>query len=66
MNTNVINNYSKLKPSLFFLPALLLITIVLLLHHQGSLTAGNYIQIQKDSFFFINYHLGQFPNIQYN
>ncbi|MEO5593516.1 MAG: phosphatase PAP2 family protein [Chitinophagaceae bacterium] len=66
MNTNVINNYSKLKPSLFFLPIFLLLTIVLFLYHQDSLNALNYIQIQKDSFFFINYNLGQFPNIQYN
>ena len=66
MNTNVINNYSKLKPSLFFLPTFLLITIVLFLYNQDSLDAYKYIQIQKDSFFFINYHLGQFPNIQYN
>ena len=66
MNTNVINNYSKLKPSLFFFPTFLLITIVLFLYNQDSLDAYKYIQIQKDSFFFINYHLGQFPNIQYN
>jgi len=66
MNTNVINNYSKLKPSLFFLPILLLITIVLFLYYQDSLDAYKYVQIQKDSFFFINYNLGQFPNILYN
>ena len=66
MNTSVINNYSKLKPSLFFLPALLLITIVLFLYNYDSLHAYKYVQIQKNSFFFINYHLGQFPNILYN
>src|ERR1700712_4467918 len=66
MNTSVINNYSKLKPSLFFLPALLLITIVLFLYNHDSLHAYKYVQIQKNSFFFINYHLGQFPNVLYN
>ena len=66
MNANVINNYSKLKPALFFLPVFLLSAIVLFLHSQDSLHAYKYIQLQKDSFFFINYNLGQFPNITYN
>ena len=66
INTKAITNYSKLKPSLFFLPALLLITIVLFLYNYDSLHAYKYVQIQKNSFFFINYHLGQFPNILYN
>ena len=66
MNTNVINNYSKLKPSLFFLPVLLLLAIVLFLYAQGSLSATKYVEIQRNSFFFINHHLGQFPNLLYN
>ncbi len=66
MNTNVTINYSKLKPSLFFLPLFLLLTIVLVLYSQGSLTAYHYIQIQKNSFFFINHQLGQYPTIEYN
>lgn len=66
MNANVINNYSKLKPSLFFLPIFLLSAIVLFLYSQDSLHAYKYIQLQKASFFFINYNLGQFPNIIYN
>src|SRR5258708_6083364 len=66
MNENVINNYSKLRPSLFFLPVFLLSAIVLFLHYQDSLQAYKYIQLQKNSFFFINYNLGQFPNVIYN
>lgn len=66
MNTNVINNYSKLKLSLFYLPLFLLIAIVLFLYSQDSLSTFKYIQIQKDCFFFINHHLGQYPNIEYN
>jgi membrane-associated phospholipid phosphatase len=66
MNANVINNYSKLKPSLFLLPILLLIAILLFLYNHDSLHAYKYVQLQKDSFFFINYNLGQFPNIIYN
>jgi len=37
MNTIVINNYAKLKLSLFFLPTIFLITIVLFLYKQDSL-----------------------------
>lgn len=66
MNISVINNYSRLKPSLFFLPLFILIAIVLFLYSKGALCADKYVQIQKDSFFFINYHLGQYPNLQYN
>jgi len=66
MNENVINNYSKLKPSVFILPIFLLVTIFLFLYSKDALHADKYVQIQKDSFFFINYNLGQFPNIIYN
>jgi len=54
VNKNVINNYSKLKPSLFYLPAFLLVALVLFLCAQDALSGDKYIQIQKDSFFFMN------------
>ena len=66
MNTSIITNYSKLKLSLFFLPFFLLITIALFLYSRGALSVDKYPQIQKDWFFFINHHLGQYPNIEYN
>ncbi len=66
MNESVINNYAKLKPSLFYLPISLLIATALFLYTQGSLHTDKYVQIQKGSFFFINYNLGQFPNLIYN
>lgn len=66
MNENVIDNYYKLKPSLFFLPISLLIAITLFLYTRNSLHTDTYVQIQKDSFFFINHRLGQFPNLIYN
>jgi len=66
MNINVIDNYSKIKPSLFYLPISLLIAIILFLHNRNSLHIDKYVQIQTDSFFFINYKLGQFPVIIYN
>jgi membrane-associated phospholipid phosphatase len=66
MNVDVINNYSKLKPCLFSLPISLLIAIILFLYNKDSLNTDKYVQIQKDNFFFINYNLGQFPDIIYN
>ena len=66
INKLVIDNYLRLKPSLFFLPTSLLITIVLFLYNQDALSTDAYIRIQKESFFFINYYLGQYPNLQFN
>jgi len=66
MNTYVINNYSKLKLSLFFLPAFLLITIVLFLYNQDSLSVDKYIQIQKSCFLFLNSKLSQYPSTLFN
>ncbi len=66
MNENVITNYSKLKLTLFIFPSFLLITIGLFLYSQDSLNVYQYVQIQKDFFFFINHHLGQYPTIEYN
>ncbi|WP_293894988.1 phosphatase PAP2 family protein [Flavobacterium sp.] len=66
MNTNVIANFSKLRPSLFFLPLILLISIALFLYSQHALTVENYVLIQKKYFYFINSGLSQFPNTIYN
>lgn len=66
INTKTIANYSKLKPSLFVLPLCFLISIVLYLYIQDSLSVHKYIQIQKNCFFFLNSKLSQFPNTEYN
>lgn len=66
MNTNVINNYSRLRTPIFLLPLFLLIAIALFLHSQNVLCVEGYIQIQKDSFFLINRNLGQYPSLQIN
>ncbi len=66
MNTCVIQNYSQVKPSLFYLPLLILTSIALLLYSHHSLQADKYVQLQKEAFYFINYHLGQFPRVLYN
>jgi membrane-associated phospholipid phosphatase len=66
MNIKVINNYAKLKVTLFFLPLILLLVIILFLFSQNSLTAFKYVQIQKYYFLAINHYLGQNPNLEYN
>ena len=66
MNKNVINNYSKLSLSLFYLPLFILISIVLFLYSQNALSVIKYVQIQKNLFYFINSKLSQFPNTIYN
>ncbi|KAF2329071.1 phosphatase PAP2 family protein [Flavobacterium daemonense] len=66
MNTYIINNYSRLKPLLFFLPVFFLVAIMLFLYSENALDATQYIQIQKDSFYFINYQLGHYPSFEYN
>ncbi|MEO8238822.1 MAG: phosphatase PAP2 family protein [Flavobacterium sp.] len=66
MNTNISNNYSKLKLSLFYLPIFLIIAIVFFLYKHDALNVYSYIQIQKDCFFFLNSALSQYPSTQYN
>ncbi len=61
MNTIVSNNYSKLKPTIFIVPIILLITIVLVLYYQHALNTEQYVQVQKKWFLYINHQLGQFP-----
>ena len=66
LNTKVIDNYSQLKPSLFFLPILFLIFIVIFIYLNGALSVAGYIHIQKEYFYFINSKLSHFPSLLYN
>lgn len=66
MNTNVANNYSRLKLTLFFLPIFFLTAIVVFLYQRDALHVDKYIQIQKNCFFFLNSKLSQFPNTLFN
>ena len=66
MNTNITANFSKLKPTLFFLPLFLLLVIAIFLYSHDALNVDNYIQIQKNCFLFINSKLSQFPITIYN
>ncbi len=66
ININVIDNYSKLKLTLFFLPLFFLTSIVVFLYSQNALSVGKYLLIQKNCFYFINSKLSQFPDTIYN
>ncbi len=66
MNTKVINNYTRLKPSLFLIPIVLLILIGFFLYYKNALNVENYIGIQKNLFLYLNHNLGRFPVLQYN
>lgn len=66
INTNIIENFSRLKASLFVLPIGLLISIALFFYSQNALSADKYIEIQKDYFFFLNAKLSQFPRLAIN
>ena len=66
MNKIIADNYSKIKFTYLIFPALLMCCLVLLLIINHAISAPAYINIQKDSFFYLNAHLSQFPRIQYN
>lgn len=66
MNTKVIDNYSKLKPSLFILPLFILLAIILFLYNLNALSVDRYVQVQKNYFIFLNSKLSQFPATIYN
>ncbi len=65
-NEIVIRNYSKLKPTLFFLPLLLLSIIYFFLLINKALSVEKYIEIQKNWFYYLNIKLSYFPNLAYN
>jgi len=66
INDKVVDNYSKLEVSLFFLPILFLSLIVLFLFCKDALSIDKYIEIQKDFFYTINSKLSSFPCLIYN
>jgi membrane-associated phospholipid phosphatase len=44
----------------------LIALVIFFLYRENALNVDSYIKIQKDSFFFINSKLSQFPNVIYN
>ncbi|WP_300598405.1 phosphatase PAP2 family protein [Niabella sp.] len=66
LNTRIIQNYSRLRPLLFFLPLVLLVAVALFLYIQGALSVNGYTHIQKDYFLLMNHQLGQYPGLESN
>lgn len=66
MNDFSIKNYSKLNLSLLWVPLSALFLICLFLYWHNAWGAERYIEIQKDSFFYINYNLSFYADLQYN
>lgn len=66
MNSNVIHNYCKLSISAFVLPLLLLGFIILWLYSKDALNISEYVELQKNSFLYINHTLSQYPYLQNN
>ncbi|MDY3504736.1 phosphatase PAP2 family protein [Riemerella anatipestifer] len=66
MNTNVVKNQSKVVVSFLYLPAALLLMIVLFLWNKEALSINGYTGIQKEVFLYINHQLGQYPSLMIN
>ncbi|MBS1746399.1 MAG: phosphatase PAP2 family protein [Bacteroidetes bacterium] len=66
MNQSVIDNYSRVKISLLYLPIVLLMLIAIFLYSQDALNIDGYRSIQAHSFFYLNQKLSQFPALIYN
>ena len=66
MNIFVVDNYAKVKPSLLYLPSLILVAVALFLYMNDSLNDNGYAEIQKGVFFWLNSHLSQLPMLQHN
>ncbi len=65
-NKKVIDNFTHLKLSIFIIPLLFLLIIVLFLYCNESLSIKNYIDLQKDCFFYLNSKLSEYPNALIN
>lgn len=62
----VIHNFTNTRLKLLILPILLLIFIALTLLIKGGFTIENYINIQKELFFYLNSKLASLPILQFN
>jgi len=66
MNKIVLENYSRLKLLLFILPLTLLILIALSLYETDCLTTKGYIDVQRDTFLYINSSVKDYPRLLFN
>ena len=66
MNTFIDQNFSKLKPTVFLLPIVLVIVFLTVLYYCNALTVTGYLSLQLDLFYKINQELSQMPVLQNN
>ncbi|PHR69044.1 MAG: phosphoesterase [Lutibacter sp.] len=66
LDTYVTNNFNKLRLNSLLLPFFLLLLIAFFLYLEDAFSVDAYIQIQKDSFLYLNSKLSKFPNLQFN
>lgn len=66
MNQIVRDNFSKIRFSALFFPLMVIVSVVIFLYGNNALNATSYVEIQKDTFYFLNKKLSQLPDLQYN
>lgn len=66
MNTKNCHNNSQLRVSVLYAPLFVLLCIFLFLYQQDALSPERYVEIQRDTFLWLNEELSQYPVFQYN
>lgn len=66
MNNTARANFSKLRISIYFLPAFLIVSIVVFLFYCNALNRENVVNIQKSHFLFLNNQLSHYPETLHN
>lgn len=66
MNQCVVDNFAKLRPTLFLLPVAILLVVLGFLFTNNALNPNAYVEIQSDVFFTLNAKLSQYPTLQDN
>jgi membrane-associated phospholipid phosphatase len=66
LERKVIDNFTKIKLKFLFFPFLFLLLILFTLYSENAFTVEEYINFQKDYFFYLNKKLAVFPNLQFN
>ncbi|MGY8945526.1 MAG: phosphatase PAP2 family protein [Flavobacteriales bacterium] len=66
LDNKVINNFYNTRFRLLFPPILLLLVIIFIFLKKDAFNVYEYIEIQKDLFFYLNSRLSKLPHLQFN
>ncbi|MFT4576989.1 MAG: membrane-associated phospholipid phosphatase [Polaribacter sp.] len=66
LDSKVVDNLSNVRLRLLLYPFLLLVIISFVLFKENVFTAEDYVNNQKDLFFYLNSKLSVLPNLQFN